>query len=232
MTPFLRALPLLLPLCAVAQPMEMRLAAWTPQHLPKVERQTQWKELAEQGGVVIQAHAQASASGLTRNVDWPQDTRLRWRWQVSRSVRNSRLDARAGDDFAARLYVLFDPPDEHLSIEDRIKLRIGRGLFGDSLPRAALCYVWGTREAVGTIAANAYTDRVRMIVLDQGDANAGAWRTHERDLAADYVAAFGHAPAPRIVGLSLMSDTDNTGDEVMARFAGIERLEKSRVATH
>lgn len=207
-----------------AQPLDMHLAAWTPQRLPKVERPTQWRETTEQGGVVVEAHAAASASGLTRRLDWPGDTRLRWRWQVSRSVKNGRIDAKAGDDFAARLYVIFDPPKEHLSLGDRAKLALGRARFGEGLPRAAICYVWSAREKIGHIAPNAYTDRVRMIVLDQGDAQAGQWRTHERDLAADYVAAFGHAPAPRIIGLSLMSDTDNTGDEVRARFAGIERL--------
>lgn len=205
----------------------MRLSAWTPQWLPKVQRPTQWAQSSELGAVVIEAHAAASASGLTQKVDWPGNTRLRWRWQVSRSVKNSRLAVKAGDDFSARLYVLFDPPDDQLTFGERAKLALGRRLFGDSLPRAALCYVWGTADKIGTIAPNAYTDRVRMIVLDQGDEKAGSWQIHERDLAADYVAAFGHAPAPRIVGLSLMSDTDNTGDGVRARFAGIERVAKA-----
>lgn len=222
----LRVLPLLL-MCsavAVAQPLDMSLKAWTPQLLTNIERPTQWTASDDAGLPVIDAHSKAAASGLTRAVDWPGDTRLRWRWQVSRSVKNSQLGVKPGDDFAARIYVLFDPPNDHLSFADRMKLSVGRKLFGDSLPRAAICYVWGAREPVGTMAPNAYTDRVHMIVLDQGDAKAGSWQMHERDLAADYVAAFGHSPAPRIVGLSLMSDTDNTGDEVRARFASIERI--------
>lgn len=208
--------------CA-AEPIDMRLSAWTAQALPKVERPTQWREADIDGVPTIEAHAAASASGLTRKIDWPGNTKLKWRWQVSRSVKNGDLRKKSGDDFAARLYVIFDPPDEQLSFTDRAKLAIGRKLFGNSLPRAALCYVWSTKEAVGTIAPNAYTDRVRMIVLDQGDANAGSWREHSRDLAADYRAAFGYSETPRIIGLSLMSDTDNTGDSVTARFAGLVR---------
>lgn len=222
----------LLPLSsALAQPLDMRLSAWTPQLLPKVQRPTQWTQTLEPDAVVIDAHASASASGLAQKVDWPGDTHLRWRWQVSRSVKNSRIAVKAGDDFSARLYVLFDPPDDQLTFGERAKLALGRRLFGDGLPRAALCYVWGTADKVGTIAPNAYTDRVRMIVLDQGDAKAGQWQVHERDLAADYMAAFGRRPAPPIVGLSLMSDTDNTGDEVRARYAGIERIERAAAAS-
>ncbi|MGQ0530974.1 MAG: DUF3047 domain-containing protein [Panacagrimonas sp.] len=209
---------------ASAQKLDLSLRAWTPQPLPKVERQTQWTEGTDQGAPTLDAQSAVAASGLTQKLDWPGATTLRWRWQVSRSVKNGDLAKKSGDDFAARLYVFFDPPDSHLSFGERTKLAIGRKLFGDALPRAALCYVWATREAVGTLAPNAYTDRVRMIVLDSGDTQAGQWRTHARDLAADYTAAFGHAPAPRITGISLMSDTDNTGDTVSARFAGVERV--------
>lgn len=204
------------------QALPMDLEHWNPQPLPKVERQTRWRAQTQDGMTTLVAQSQDAASGVIHAVDWPGQTTLRWRWKVSRSVRDGRLDARAADDFAARLYVIFDPPDAHLSWADRAKLALGRQLFGDRLPRAALCYVWSHTEAVGTIAPNAYTDRVRMIVLDQGDDHAGQWRLHERDLAADYQAAFGHAPAPRIIGVSLMSDTDNTGDSVQAAFAGIE----------
>lgn len=206
-----------------AEPIDMQLSAWTAQPLPRVERQTLWRQTTIDGLLVIEATAESAASGLTRKVDWPGDTRLEWRWQVSRSVKNGRLHTKSGDDFAARLYVIFDAPDEQLSFADRARLAIGRKLFGKRLPRAALCYVWSATDAVGTIAPNAYTDRVRMIVLDQGDAHAGAWREHRRDLAADYKAAFGYARTPRITGLSLMSDTDNTGDRVTARFAALVR---------
>lgn len=199
----------------------MKLSAWTPQALPGVERQTTWREARIDGVPAIEAIADVAASGLTHEVDWPGDSTLKWRWQVSRSVKNANLRKKSGDDFAARLYVIFDPPDAQLSLVDRTRLAIGRKLFGNDLPRAALCYVWSTKEAVGTIAPNAYTARVRMIVLDQGDTHAGEWREHRRDLAADYRVAFGYAQTPRIIGLSLMSDTDNTGDKVTARFAGL-----------
>lgn len=217
------SLLLSLALPAWAGELSMQLEAWNAQTLPKVERATVWTSLDIDGRPALEARAEAAASGLTRPlaVD-AEGTTLQWRWSVSETPPASDLSRKDGDDFAARLYVLFDPPPSHLSFADKAKLAIGRRLFGDGLPRAALCYVWAHREPVGTIAPNAYTDRVRMIVLDQGPgAGLDDWRTHQRDLAADYTAAFGHAPAPRVIGLSLMTDTDNTGASVTARYADL-----------
>lgn len=215
-------------LASVAAPaagaaLSMRLETWNAQRLPKVERATVWEAIEVDGRPVLQARAEAAASGLTRPLDLPAEgTTLHWRWSVSNTVAAGRLARKDSDDFAARLYVLFDPPPSHLSFADKAKLALGKRLFGDSLPRAALCYVWAHQEPVGTLAPNAYTDRVRMIVVDQGPpADGEDWRAHQRDLAADYVAAFGHAPAPRVIGLSLMSDTDNTGASVTARYADL-----------
>lgn len=219
----LPGLLLSLALPAGGSELSLRLETWNAQPLPKVARQTVWETIDVDGRPALQARAEAAASGLTRPLDLAAEgTTLEWRWAVSDSIAASDLSRKDGDDFAARLYVLFDPPPSHLSFADKAKLALGKRLFGDSLPRAALCYVWAHREAVGTVAANAYTDRVRMIVVDQG-APAGAedWRQHRRDLAADYTAAFGHAPAPRVIGLSLMTDTDNTGASVTARYADL-----------
>lgn len=203
--------------------LSMRLETWDVQTLPKVERKAVWKAIEIEGRPALQAYAEDAASGLTRPLDVSAEgARLHWRWSVSDTVAAGDLSRKEGDDFAARLYVLFDPPPSHLSFADKARLAVGRRLFGESLPRAALCYVWAHREPVGTITPNAYTDRVRMIVVDQGPpTNADDWRAHSRDLAADYVAAFGHSPAPRVIGVSLMTDTDNTGATVTARYADL-----------
>ncbi|MBM3535796.1 MAG: DUF3047 domain-containing protein, partial [Alphaproteobacteria bacterium] len=58
----------------------------------------------------------------------------------------------------------------------------------------------------------------RMLVLRSGAADAGRWVEERRDVAADFRAAFGHAPL-RLTGLALASDTDNTGEEARAGFA-------------
>ena len=88
------------------------------------------------------------------------------------------------------------------------------------MPAAALCYVWGGRQAVGASAWNPYTDRVRMIVVDSGDALAAHWQARERNVAHDWAEAFG-GEVPHVSGVAITADTDNTQDEVDAWFGDL-----------
>ena len=93
-------------------------------------------------------------------------------------------------------------------------------LYGDYPPHAALNYVWDARSPVGTIVASPYERRVRMVVVESGEANLGRWRAYERDVLADYRAAFGEDP-PGIAGVGLMTDSDDTGERAVALYGDI-----------
>ena len=95
-----------------------------------------------------------------------------------------------------------------------------RALYGQLPPRAAINCIWDTRSPVGTIVSNARTDRVRMIVVESSAERTGRWIGYRRDLADDFCKAFGHE-APRVSGLAVMSDTDNTGESTTAFFGDI-----------
>ncbi|MBT0963570.1 DUF3047 domain-containing protein [Denitromonas iodatirespirans] len=183
---------------------------------------TDFSIVREAGDGVLRAYSQAAASSLVHTLPAPVSphTRLDWRWKVSQAVPQSAIASKATDDYAARVYVFFDYDKSRLPFTDRVKIDLARNLYGADLPTAALCYVWGTADAVGTIAPNPYTDRVRMIVLQRGDARAGQWVSESRDLAADFQAAFGEA-APAVTGIALGADTDNTGATVEARFGDL-----------
>jgi hypothetical protein len=171
---------------------------------------------------VIRIDAASEAASLTRNVTWDLAAlpRLTWQWRVDRVISKSDPATKSGDDFAARLYVMFDLPIDSLPLVDRTKLKLARWLYGDDLPTAALCYVWGNRSPVGTQTWNAFTDRVRMIVLRNGDDSPGSWALEHRDIAADFRQAFGVAPPPPL-GIAIAADTDQTGETVTAWFADI-----------
>jgi hypothetical protein len=46
------------------------------------------------------------------------------------------------------------------------------------------------------------------------------WRRYERDVRADYEKAFGEAPGP-LVGVAIMTDSDNTRSNVRAWYGDI-----------
>lgn len=180
---------------------------------------------SQAGATVLRIHAEAAASSVAGAVREPgEHARLHWRWKVDRVVRAANLESRVGDDYAARVYVTFDIPLERLPFAARARLRIARFLYGPDVPAAAICYVWDNRHAVGTQAWNAYSDHVRMVVLESGEAHAGTWVEESRDVAADYAASFGArwpGPVPPIGGVALSADTDQTGESVTAWFGDV-----------
>src|SRR3546814_7266492 len=101
---------------------------------------------------------------------------------------------RNGDDYAARVYVAFDMPEESLGAGTKLKLRIARGIFGKALPDAAVTYVWDNRNPVGTARRSAYTDRSHLVVTESGAARAGVWVVERVDVATDFARAFGGKP--------------------------------------
>jgi len=178
--------------------------------------------LVDDAGVtVLRVHSDGAAGTAAQELalEPSRSAVLAWRWKVDRVVEGADLAARSGDDFAARVYVFFDVPSAELPLAARVKLALARLLYGDAVPAAALCYVWDNRHPPGTSAWSAYTDRVRVVVLESGAARAGAWVEERRDVAADYRAAFGaNAPLHAVSGIAAGNDTDQTGESATAWF--------------
>ncbi|MEZ5740381.1 MAG: DUF3047 domain-containing protein [Burkholderiaceae bacterium] len=149
--------------------------------------------------------------------------RLRWRWSVHGRPARSRLGDKAGDDFAARLYLVFDYPLDRVPWAQRLGIRIARGLYGDQIPAAAICYVWHPEAATDTMIDSPYTSRVKMIVA-RGGAREDRWHDESRDIATDFRRAFGQEYGPGVAPLQAVlvsADTDQGGGEVTAFFGDI-----------
>ncbi len=174
---------------------------------------------------VIRADADGSMSGLIRRlrIDPVHTPMLRWRWRIVQPLKAADMTTKAGDDYAARLYVLFDYDPAKLDFGTRTKLALAKLLYGVEVPAAALNYVWDNRYPVGTLRPNAYTDRARMVVVESGASRAGQWVTVTRDLGADFRAAFGEDP-PAVVAIAIATDTDNTGEQATAWYGTIRFL--------
>ena len=211
-----------LPRFSAATPGDVAPPGWRHETLPKVERANRYAIEADAGTRVLRIRSAASASSLVATVAPMAGPRLqlRWRWKVSKALAGSDLRIKGGDDYAARLYVLFDLPAERLSLGDRLRIQAARTLSGREIPAAALCYVWGTAQPAGVSGWNPYTDRVRMVVADSGDPRAMQWQSHEHDLQRDWAEAF-PGPMPPVRAVAVGADTDNTGDSVDAWFGDV-----------
>jgi len=196
---------------------------WQPLTFKKIERHTQYRLVADSGGqTVIQADSRHSASGLIRKVsiDPREFPKLSWRWKVSNVYANGDVKRKSGDDYPARVYITFAYDPARVGFLEKAKYETARLIYGETPPLAALSYIWANRAPTGTTAANAYTDRVKMVVLQSGPARAGQWVTERRDIYADYKKAFGTEPT-RISGLAIMTDSDNTGESASAWYGDI-----------
>ena len=92
-------------------------------------------------------------------------------------------------------------------------------MFGD-IPIAAINYIWESKVPKGTIVDNAFTDLVKMIVIESGEGEVGHWVEEERNLYEDYKKAFGEEPY-LVNGVAIMTDTDNTGESATAYYGDI-----------
>ena len=179
--------------------------------------------IVEWDGVMgIEAKADDSMALLARPlaIDLQRTPVLCWQWRVDGPLETADMNEKSGDDYAARLYVAFDLPDEDLGWRLRWKLKLARSLFGDHVPEAAVNYVWDNRNPIGTTQANAYTDRAQMMVLQTGAEQAGRWVRERRNVLDDVVQAFGDGQYGP-VSIAVASDTDNTGESAWAGFADI-----------
>ncbi|SEA97152.1 DUF3047 domain-containing protein [Marinobacterium iners] len=91
---------------------------------------TQYGLRQHQGVAAVEARAEAAMALLARplQVDLDQTPVLCWRWWVDSPIEQADMTTKAGDDYAARVYVTFDLPDSAMSLGTRMKLGLARTL--------------------------------------------------------------------------------------------------------
>jgi hypothetical protein len=195
---------------------------WQPLVFDKIERHTAYFLSRYQGRTVVKAYSENAASGLFRKVDIDPNhyPLIHWQWKIDNLIENADLHSKAGDDYPARIYVSFDYDTDRLSEFERFKLQVYTMLQGEAPPLAVINYVWDNKNPVNTVVPNAYTDRVKMIVVQSGQEAVGQWRRESRNIYQDYVNAFGETPL-KITGIALMTDTDNTHSRASSLYGDI-----------
>ena len=166
--------------------------------IEEFEGETRYRVIRLDGRRVLEADSTATASSLylEREIDLAVTPHLEWSWRIEKPLAVDDERIKDGDDYAARVYVVAP----------------GEGLFG--LPRA-INYVWANRAEVGESWPNPFTSKVMMVAMDTGDADAGTWQTHRRDVRADFLRLF-DMEVNELEGIAVMTDSDNCGQSARA----------------
>jgi hypothetical protein len=195
---------------------------WKPLTFKKIEKHTVYTLVKDGDAVVVKAEAEASASGLTREIkiDPKEYPIVQWSWKVNNILEKGDVHRKEGDDYPARIYITFEYDPSKLGFFEKVKYEAVRLLYGQYPPLGAINYIWESKASVGTTVPNPYTDRVMMIVVESGEEKLNQWVNEERNVFEDYKKAFGEEP-PMISGVAIMTDTDNTGEKAIAYYGDI-----------
>lgn len=239
------------PVLAIARPTPFSVgqigatapAGWSVQAPPKTDRKTQYDLFASVTGTVLRARADGSAASLRHSLyaDPARTPMLRWRWRTERMLQGADMTRKQGDDHVAKLCVFFDRDGQALALKDRAQYTLDRFRFGNerarlpragqvsadqtsrerNFPAATVCYVWDNRQPVGAVLEKPNTPFVAMVVVASGESGVGRWASLERNVVEDYQRAFQSQP-PQITGVSVATETDDTGETAVTYFGDIE----------
>jgi hypothetical protein len=199
------------------------LPGWFPWSLTPSKNKTSYTLQRYQGRTVIHADADASASGLMvplkpRPVEGKE---LIWEWKALGHIESADNTQGHTDDAPLRLMLAFDGDKSKLSLKDQMAFELAHLISGQEMPYATLMYIWSSKAHETPILTNKYTSRLKMIIVDSGDEHVGQWRKYQRNIEKDYREAFQEMPG-KLIGVGIMTDTDNTKSLVKAIYGDIE----------
>ncbi len=126
---------------------------------------------------------------------------ISWKWNVDKfpeKKKKESLETENEDDFAARVYVIFPAM-----------------FFTNS---KVLEYIWSETLPEGMIGTSPYSKNIKLIVARSGPNKDKKWFQEDRDIAADYMKAFGTKPEYNIGAVAFMTNTEHTGTSADAMY--------------
>jgi len=201
---------------------------WNFYRIAPYKKNTVYRLENYQGKTVLSANSKTSASGLAVKLHPRQANNLwlQWEWKALSPIPEADNADRYSDDAPLRILVAFDGNKSKLPLKEKMTFEMANLISGQEMPYATLMYIWSGKSPIDTIVNSAHTSRIKMIVVDSGWNNLNEWHKHQRDLAADYKRAYGETPG-EVIGIALLTDTDNTKSETRAIYGDIELVRKS-----
>ena len=169
-----------------------------------------WKDLRGKGttytvergdlGIILHALSHSGNTSIIRRTscakkDYPF---LSWKWKAVQLPPEGRENEKKKNDSVAGIYVAFKS-----------------GLFFK-----ALKYVWSTSLPKATVTSSPHNSSVKIIVLESGKENEGKW-VSERVNIKDDVNRYLSDGLSEIIGIGIMTDSDNTQSFAEAYYADI-----------
>lgn len=182
------------------------LSGWQ-QETFRGKAKTSYRLVTENGVTALKAYSRNAASGLLKKVDLDPKRFpvMRWSWKIEHTLAHEDVTRKSGDDFAARIYVVFP------------------GTF--FWQTRAINYAWTSRVPKNSAIPSPYTGNAYIVSVEQGEEKAGRWVNEERNIYEDYKRLFREEP-PRIGAVAIMTDTDDTRDEATAWYGDISLADR------
>ncbi|WP_020482607.1 DUF3047 domain-containing protein [Methylomonas sp. MK1] len=166
--------------------------------------ETQYRLQTLDGVTALVADSHAAGSGLFKEqrIDLTQTPFLNWSWRIGNRLSGLNEQSKAGDDYAARVYVV---------------VKGGLAFWQTK----AINYVWAGNSKKDSVWPNAFAgDHAMMMALRDQEAPLNVWEHEKRNIRADFKQFFGE-DLSAIDAVAIMTDTDNSGGQVSAAYGDI-----------
>ena len=146
-------------------------------------------------GRVLRLRSDASSFAIQKEVDidLQQTPFIEWQWKVTAMPEHGDFRSLTTDDQAAQLYLIFSP---------------------DFMQNEVIAYIWDSNAPRGTIAEPSFPAvhpfmRIKVVVVESGDAHKGQWMTVTRNVVEDYTHLFGREPG-KMTGVRIQINSQYT----------------------
>jgi hypothetical protein len=180
---------------------------------------------------ILHAHVVGASSALMQHVDIDPGKQqwLSWRWRIGNLIASANNFQRHAEDSPAWLILGLDGDNDTLSFTDQVLFETARVLTGHNFPYRTLMYVRENEAPIGTIIDSTRSGRIKMIVASSGSEGIGQWHKFTGNIAEDFEKAFGEKPG-KLIGVGVLTDTDNTGETADAWYGDIRSINEARIA--
>lgn len=115
---------------------------WKPLAFPKIERHSRYSITSKDGGQVLKLESSNSASGLVfkKKFNVYSFPVIRWKWQAKNIYTRGNANAKDGDDYPVRVYVIFKYNPEKASGLDKLKYNAAKLFYGEYPPHSSIIY--------------------------------------------------------------------------------------------